>query len=194
MRFRYPDKPAAQIARELLPELPGYFATLKMDGWRAQITVTDSGPFVYLSRENKPLAVSRPVAEPFEAAVRARGIPVGSLFDGEWLCRRPAAREEALWVFDLLEHGTSDLRQTPALERFRAVRGLLEQYTTPMATSDFGRFYDEAMQRPDAEGIVLKRCTSPFIGSYSKCALNPAWMKCKWRGGEDGRTQLGRTP
>jgi hypothetical protein len=175
--------------------MPGYFATLKMDGWRALIRVTEIGPFVYLSRENKPLPVTRPVAEPFEAVVRASGFPVGSLLDGEWVSRRPAAREEALWVFDLLEHGDSDFRTTPALERFFELHGRLAgEYVTPAALADFGAFYDASTHRLDAEGIVLKRRDSTHIGSYTKCALNPAWMKCKWRGGEDGRTQLGRTP
>ena len=190
MTWRYPDKPAAQIGRDALDDLPGnYVAELKMDGWRVVIEQT-AGGLTFTTRHKKPCPVS--------AGLRAKltgelaGLPVGSIVDGEWLARRPAAREESLWLFDIMRHGSIDLYASDTLARldvlYDSVPGWL---IVPHSLSTYADFFDIMHdERADAEGIVLKRADARYIGSYRECANNAAWLKCKWRAGEDGQTQI----
>lgn len=204
--FRYPDKPLTEIRREQLDELEGhgYMATLKMDGWRCltrEAGPNERGeymPLVYTSREEKPLPVSHTMRVMFEPWLRCQRLPAGgALFDAEWNSRRPGARCEHLWLFDLLELDGMDLRSQPAMARWCALLTAVPRETwlfvVPMVTSDFGAFYDKYQNGTDdlslgAEGIVLKHQDSRHVGSVRQCALNPQWIKCKWRSGESGET------
>lgn len=203
MTFRFPDKPATQVHREAIVPgaFDGYFATLKMNGWRTLITVTESGPFVYTSRENRPIPISPECRDRFESDLRALDVPPGTVFDAEWVCRRPGAREEAVWLFDILRLGDLEYRLKPAMFRFQLLQNCLgfsrtgdrwgdhaALYVVPAKelSADFGPFYDRHKHRTDAEGIVLKQNYSPWIGSLRACAPNPGWVKCKWLEGDSG--------
>jgi ATP-dependent DNA ligase len=59
-----------------------------------------------------------------------------------------------------------------------------------MVCRGYSTFFDAMQDRPEAEGIVLKRRDARYIGSYRSSALNPGWVKCKWRAGEDGMTTI----
>jgi ATP-dependent DNA ligase len=187
--FRYPDKPIHQIARERLDDVPGdYFAQLKMDGWRCVVEVATNG-LVFTSRHNKPIPISRELSN--EVAAMLRMLPVGTVLDGEWVARRPACRDEALWLFDMMQHGSTGLWQVPAIERVRTLHKYVpSDIIAPGVDREYGEFFDNMIERVDAEGVVLKRCDSRYIGSFKSSALNPAWLKCKWRAGEDGMTEI----
>lgn len=198
--FRFPDKPLTEIRRDQLDELEGhgYMATLKQDGWRCLVRFDDRGVISYTSRENKPLPVSATMRASFEPWLHSQTLPAGGgLFDGEWNSRRPGARCEHLWLFDLLEWNGRDIRNQPTMVRWNALLGAVprdtSRFVVPMVTDRFGEFYDKHATNDDAqslgaEGIVLKHRDSRHVGSVRQCALNPQWIKCKWRSGEDGST------
>jgi ATP-dependent DNA ligase len=116
---------------------------------------------------------------------------VGSIVDSEWLARRPAARDEAIWFFDLLQWGGVELYSQPATERLDALRRYVTpERIVPTSTGNYAEFFDALAERGDAEGVVLKRGSSKYIGSYRECASNPGWIRCKWRMGETGTTEI----
>jgi ATP-dependent DNA ligase len=60
----------------------------------------------------------------------------------------------------------------------------------PMVSRDYLGFFQNMRERGDAEGLVLKRADSRYIGSYKQSAINPAWVRSKWRAGEAGTTAI----
>src|SRR5262245_10948096 len=126
MSFRYPDKPFHTIPPSVIGSLPGeWIAQLKVDGWRCVIEVTQAGPFIYTSRHNKPIPISAECSTAFEVEVRSLNVPVGTVFDGEWTARRPAIREEALWLFDVIAR-PNDLRGLPFATRLNELLYLMD--------------------------------------------------------------------
>jgi ATP-dependent DNA ligase len=201
--FRYPDKPGSEISRAALADLSaGYMAELKRDGfrmWVEKVEMRDhSRRYTYTSRDNNPLAVSGVMQLNFTANLDS--LPVGTLLDCEWCGRRPGDRTESITVFDILKFGDSPLWQLRADQRFDILRmNLPAEHIVPMAFVDheivtccsYQNFFDMMREQyPEAEGIVLKRRDSTYIGSPRACADNPAWVKCKWRAGEDGCTVI----
>lgn len=189
--FRYPDSPSVQMGRAALDKMPrDYFAQLKMDGWRCVVERSHDG-LKFTSRHNKPIPISSTLREHVQFLMLKHGIPVGTVFDCEWLARRPAARDEALWFFDVMQIGDQPLWSQPTRERFSALQSLMPaEWIVPCVRAGYEPFFDSIMDRGDAEGIVLKHKDAKYIGSVRQCALNPGWMKCKHRGGESGETIL----
>ncbi len=91
-----------------------------------------------------------------------------------------------------MELGGRALWRLPVRERVKILRDTVPaELIVPMAEDDYGAFFDAHKHRPDAEGIVLKRLDSHYIGSLrGKSADNRAWTRCKWRLGEDGLTPV----
>lgn len=195
--FRYPDKPNGHIARSMLPELRGdWLTTLKMDGWRCLISIDDY-VVTYTSRNNKPLPVPSELRAAIEPGLLAHA---GSkaVIDAEWLERRPGARDQGMWLFDLLELGSASYYTIGAAQRFERLvdvlgpTGLVVPYTRMDPCAFFDAYAPGGPQHmPEAEGIVLKRADSPYLGNVRKSVDNPAWTRCKWRAGEDGLTAIG---
>ena len=188
--FRYPDKPHAMIDRSALDALDErYLAQLKMDGWRCLIEIGPRSTAKFVSRHNKALPISWDLQRRLEMALRVTGVRV--LLDAEWIARRPACREEALWIFDVLELGGSRLWRRPTLQRYDMLKSLLPaEWIVPSTITDYGAFFDAMQHRDDAEGIVLKDFSAPCIGSYRQSANNQNWIRCKWRAGEAGLTRV----
>lgn len=207
--FRYPDKPAGELGREGLNAFDdgAYFAQLQMDGTRMLITVR-CPDCVFTSRWGKRLPVGEHVRREFQRAMCELGVPMGTIFDAEWIGRPPGTLTQAIWLFDLLRIGESeDLYSVIAIDRFRTLHDLTtpRQLThaeaavtthlwpggiVPSCADDFGAFFDENTHRLDAEGIVIKKRHGQYVGSAHTCALNPGWFKCTWRNGEDGMTPV----
>jgi len=192
----FPDAPGSTMHRAGLTARieAHYFATLKWDGWRC-LTIRTPDGVSFQSKTGKTLPVSPECAA--RVAPYLMPLPVGTILDGEWQGRRPAFRQEALWVFDAIAiplddgpAGAHDVRGLGAWERFERASRLVPALITPHAESDFAGFFDYHKSRPDAEGIVLKRRTSIYIGSVSTCATNSAWIRCKWRAGESGESPI----
>lgn len=200
--FRFPDKPKGNLSRAGLAAFQTaanglYLAQAKLDGWRTVIEIGED-EITYTSRHKKAIPVSRELRDHLEPLLRMAFKP-GTILDAEWCARRPGAREEKLWLFDLLRHGDDDLYTEGALDRFEMLCQLgapqLYECIVPHATGDYVAFFDSLApggdrHMPEAEGIVLKARTSKFIGSPRSCADNPGWTRCKWRAGEDGMTKV----
>jgi ATP-dependent DNA ligase len=168
--FRYPDKPAATIARAGLEQVePGYIAELKYDGWRTVIERHGSG-LTFTSRHKRAIPISKALAA--ELADKLRHLPAGTLLDAEWVCRRPSCREEAIYIFDIMQHGEEQLWGRTAIDRLRTLEILVPHSDLTVAwsvpapgpiqpwTLAYHDFFDLFKGRPDAEGIVLKRADS----------------------------------
>jgi ATP-dependent DNA ligase len=208
--FRYPDKPKITLPAQGLPAIGGgFFAQLKVDGWRDQIH-WDGEQSTHTSRENRPLPVDPEVHAQFDAQLRQLGVKPDTLLDAEWCARRPACRTERIVLFDFLVDGGEPLWTVGALDRFRRLVELAEHvpetcdrlivpYDMPFdPEQEAGRWmpFFTSWQTSDsfwgraAEGIVLKGIHSLYIGRTDKCAENPGWIRCKWRAGEDGMTEV----
>ena len=188
MDFRFPDSPVpGNLSPQALSDLPElYIAQLKLDGWRCVIS-REHNRLDFISRHGKPIPISRRLT--CDLATALAQLPEGTLLDCEWLARRPACRDEALWVFDIMQHGELPLWGLSTSERLEALRKVVPaELIPPMAETDYPQFFDSIRSRADAEGIVLKRRDARYIGSFRQCAQNPGWLRCKWRAGEDGQT------
>jgi bifunctional non-homologous end joining protein LigD len=156
----------------------------KLDGVRC-LAFVRGGRVKLLSRTRKPLGYSE-VAEALEGlgedaildgevvAVDGKGEPLGF----QALQRRKLDRGSvALWAFDLLWHGTEDLRGRPLRERLEE----LEKIVTPggaVALSEVlegpsRKAYERAC-KSGWEGIIAKRAGAPYTSGRSR-----DWLKLK---------------
>lgn len=197
----FPDKPGITLPPMGLNAVKGdWLAQPKPDGWRC-VVIVGGDEVVYMSRHNKPLPVSDELRARWDKYLCA-AFPVDTWIDGEWMERRPAAREERLWLFDLISVGGYTAVQFPASERYAMLARTLGpdhelllpcKLTTSQADREaFWRAVAPGGPRhqPGWEGIVLKDPESRYIGNSRKCAQNMRWIKVKWRGGEMGCTPM----
>lgn len=192
--MRYPDKPGSTMALEAVADLKPhlYLCELKMDGWRTVIDVRRPLS-TFTSRHNKPIPITGPMAARVQEIIERCGIPDGTILDAEWIARRPACREEALVIFDMMQFGNNPMWGWTVERRFSELMRQFKAYPSlivPVTTDDYPAFIAEHRDRPDAEGVVLKRVGSPYIGSVRASADNPAWIRAKWRAGESGISPL----
>ena len=191
--FRYPDKPMRISLDELCT--PRYHdgkwvAQVKEDGWRAVPEADENGHFPQVvSRRNKVMAVSQEILDGLSAA----GVPPGSILDGKWMKYR-AGSTERLYLFDSMRFGDAWQINVPYEERRKWLYDInwaaatSDLIRTPReTTTDILEFLLECMDDEDAEGIVLKKLTSRLKGKWNDCAINPLWVKIKWRDGADGQ-------
>jgi ATP-dependent DNA ligase len=190
----YPDKPI-QSSDEVLPHLAfgDWLAQFKYDGWRTFIE-TGVGYSTFTSRAGRPIPVSSMVAG--EMHERLGHLPPGTLLDAEWMERR-AGNVERFWIFDVLRIGQVDWRPWVTQDRFEKLfsawdesrQMVPEDLIVPHCKSNYSNFYALSKEDPATEGIVLKRIGARYIGSTRECALNPNWLKVKWRDGSGGQTR-----
>lgn len=200
MLRRWPDKPGITMPAQGLATVNQrgeYLAQPKVDGWRTVIEITPRMPHraSFTSRHNKPIPITDEMRLRFEEFVERVGVPVGTLFDSEWVARRPAHRDELLVIFDVMQIGDEPLWGVGFEERYRRLRELVPNTSDAdewlVATCEDHLALWETLRREHAtwaEGIVLKRRDSIYIGRREKSADNPAWIRCKWRMGESGTT------
>lgn len=189
--FRYPDRPV-MAHEDILTELvPGeWLAQFKPDGFRAVIE-WDGTAVTLTSRHNKPIAATKRFLQDAAAALKAMGVPPGTIFDGEWMSRR-ASSHELLYVFDCLQLDGEWLGRRDTMGRFFKCQDFFGALTPfeaagrPLQLVQFKRsyywdLYNISKGFPDCEGIVLKHNTAPYIGSLKACVDNPLWLKIRWR-------------
>lgn len=146
-----------EAADRLLAD-PAFGAQQKLDGMRVLLKVGPDG-VVGSNRQGQVLAV------PKEVAAAAAEAPVGTLLDGE-LLRTPDGPE--YWVFDLLAHGTDDLRSQGYLVRYQELDALAEELSPPIRkvalarTPEQKRALLKRLETERAEGIVFKRLDAPY--------------------------------
>ncbi len=193
MTFRYPDKPTPS-GPGVLADLPDgeWLAQMKSDGFRCLVDWNGDCP-TFTSRERLPIPASVDLGADVIAALD--GLPPLTL-DAEWMGRRDR-QPEGLVVFDLLVMEGRWLGEKSAGQRFADLLTLWGRVKAPptvrlveWAGRGYPAFFKLSKTRPGVEGIVLKHDTSRYIGSVRRSVDNPLWLKCKWRGGEDGQTRL----
>lgn len=192
--YRFPDLPME--AKPSIFDTLGdatYLAQLKFNGWRAMYE-WDGSALTIWGRHKRALVEPTPGFLADTARwMRERELPP-CLFDGEWMGRRDkdkAQVDERAWLFDMLAVNGAWIGGQSVEYRW-AVLGQFAppELVVPCVTGRYREFFDMSRTVPGAEGIVLKRTGSRFFGKVDKSFLNPAWIKVKWRGGEDGNLAL----
>lgn len=182
---------------EAVPEGPGWHHSVKLDGWRVALAVTDEGVRIH-SRSRREVTRQFP-----EAADAARQLGAGTVIDGElvvWDERRGRFDFEALQsrglartapgagapvavlvAFDVLAVPYTDLRPEPLTTRWPRLRSVVEQagpeIQLVLATDEAERARDWMLRmRPQGvEGIVSKRWDS----AYRPGERRAAWRKVR---------------
>lgn len=190
--LRYPDIPCGEISRAHLSDMPEWFATLKIDGWRCMVH-RRQGSFTYWSKVLLPLEVCDEVRRPFEAATDA-AFGDDFILDCELTGNRRAGDAHDIIALEMLEYNDlfhesrSITALTPAYQRWLIVDQMLNNFAVPATLADFAGFYDRHMGIALAEGVVLKKIDGRYIGRAHAPAKNSGILKCKWRAGLSGTT------
>ncbi len=183
-------------AAETIPDGPGWHHSIKLDGWRVALTVTDQGVRIHSRRKRE---ITRQFPELVEAA---EGLGVGTVIDGEvvvWneqqqrfdfealqsrgLARnpRPGGPGAVLVAFDLLAAPYTDLHTSPLRTRWPRLRNVVEQagpeIQMVLATDDAeqARTWMSEMRPRGVEGIVSKRWDAAYLPGDPKAA----WRKVR---------------
>lgn len=186
MLLRHPDIPSRELSRNMLRDMPGWFATIKIDGWRCMAYAKD-GVASFWSKKLLPLEVCEEVRTPFlKDCFETLG---GNwLLDCELTGNRRAGDASAIYIISVLDPVVDVPEIGQAYCRWRVAHELLPQYAVPGTESDFAKFYDSYQDDPLAEGIVLMKNDARYIGSTIGPAKNPGTIKVKWRAGMSGTT------
>ncbi|MFC4493406.1 hypothetical protein ACFPA8_04560 [Streptomyces ovatisporus] len=193
---RLPVELMRPIAVETIPGGPGWHHSVKLDGWRVAVAVTEEGVRVH-SRSKRDVTPQFP-----ELAEAAAELDVGTVIDGEavvWsaehqrfdfealqsrgLARRPrpGAPGAILVAFDLLAVPCTDLRPTPLRTRWPRLRDVVEQagpeIQMVLSTDDAeqARAWTSELRPRGVEGIVSKRWDS----AYRPGDRRAAWRKMR---------------
>ena len=197
MAVRLPVDLVRPKPAESVPEGPGWHHSVKLDGWRVALAVTEDGVRIH-SRSKRDVTRQFP-----EAADAAREVGAGTVLDGElvvWNERQgrfdfealqsrglartapgPAAPVAVLIAFDVLAAPYTDLRPEPLSARWPRLRSIVEQagpeIQSVLATDDAARAREWMMRmRPQGvEGIVSKRWDAPYRPGERRAA----WRKVR---------------
>lgn len=178
--LRYPDTPCREIDYTHLHDMPGWFAKLKIDGWRCLVK-REHGNYSYWSKSLKPLLVHTGIRIAFENW--CNDIVGDFIIDCELTGNRRTHDAVSIVALDVM-HGHSGT----AVERWEYLGDVLPLHRVPAVHSGFREFYTSSMANGLAEGIVLFKNESRYIGGKQCCATHPGIIKCKWRAGQAGTT------
>ncbi|MDF2695387.1 MAG: cdc9 [Labilithrix sp.] len=144
-------------ALERLFDDPIYLAQQKLDGARILAHVGET--VIVTNRSGHHSSAPASLLEVLA------GAPRGTVLDGELVTADGAV---VYWVFDLLRHGTADLRAKPYLDRYQELDALVEELRDPVrlvpaaANAKDKRALFEKLSAARAEGIVFKRRDAPY--------------------------------
>lgn len=178
--LRFPDVPCREIDYAHLHDMPGWFAKLKIDGWRCLVRRTD-GNYSYWSKSLKPLLVHIGIRTAFQNW--CDNIQGDFVLDCELTGNRRTEDAVSIVALDVM-HGHSGA----ALERWMYLQTMLPLHCVSGVHGGFRDFYEKSQPNGLAEGIVLFKSDGKYIGGRHECASNPGIIKCKWRGGQAGTT------
>lgn len=207
-----PNKPI-EIFKDRLPNLENYIAQQKLDGWRTLITKDSTHKIVksykngnvgwaakeqYFFLSRRDISSGGPTNIPINIDIvdfiDSLNLPDNTMLDAEWLARRTIGEcPEGIYIFDIMWYNNEWLGSKPFKTRFNLLREILESKQNSFVKmpewteSNYEEFFQKQTKIPYTEGIVLKKLDSTIISDRVKCVKNPAWLKCKWRSGSDGR-------
>ncbi|WP_431516470.1 DNA ligase [Streptomyces sp.] len=193
---RLPVELVRPKAVEAVPDGPGWHHSIKLDGWRVALAVTEQGVRIH-SRSKRELTPQFP-----ELIAAAEQLDVGTVIDGEvvvWseqhqrfdfealqkrgLARRPrpGAPAAILVAFDLPAAPYDDLHAAPLRTRWTRLRDVVEQagpeIQLVLSTDDAAqaRTWMREMRPQGVEGIVSKRWDAPYRPGDRRAA----WRKVR---------------
>lgn len=187
-------------------EANAWTSEMKFNGYRVHAERKD-GQWLFWSRRWKkhplgPKMLALAIAE-LEEWSKGREFGDGTMLDGEWLERRTEIAEGLIFWDVLLLNGEWQ-GDKPYRERMLALGGLTSLWNDGFRVEDLGSlkepffsvvqrnwsdhkaYYARATQIPWVEGLVLKRLDSKLIGSTKDRAINPSWIKVKYKGSSTG--------
>ena len=200
----YPDSPmpvSVDFLKRIDADPPGtWLAQPKLDGWR-RVLVYEKGEWSQFAKHHSE-GSDRTLPLALWDALKAWSPRDGTVFDAEWMgmrCKDVAGqRTHSLHVFDLLRFEGDWLRGTPFWLRYETLGRLLPaveisgrgpewQQRTIFQVRAYPNpglvdFFQQQMQDPLSEGLVVRRADSKLILSTRACADNPMVFKCKYRG------------
>lgn len=180
---RLPVELVRPKAVEVIPDGPGWHHSIKLDGWRVALAVTEQGVRIH-SRSKRDVTPQFP-----ELVDAAQPLGVGTVVDGEvvvWneqhqrfdfealqsrgLAKRPrqGAPAAILVAFDLPAAPYTDLHASPLRTRWTRLRDVVEQagpeIQMVLSTDDAeqARTWMHEMRPQGVEGIVSKRWDAPY--------------------------------
>jgi len=145
-----------------LAEDPKWVTQAKLDGQRA---IWDPNQARLWSRRETPITGPSLVLE----ALSQITVPL----DGEYVpVKGSHGRDGTYWVFDLPEH------KGPLSERWEALSFLLKGLDAPGLVNLCPSNVDWAEVTPNSwEGVVFKRCCSPYVKAMRPDKTTPSWVK-----------------
>lgn len=193
---RYPDNPkrvSLDFLRTLDSEPAGtWLAQPKLDGWR-KIADSTSGEWHYGAKHTKGDA-AKPLPPELRKEFESLSWPKGIVLDCEWVgCRVVEhVKEHCLHVFDILMHENDWLGNMGFWERYKLLAHIFAKaslyipgpyvHLVPCWPNPglMDRFMEQ-LQDPLSEGLVVRHKDSGLVGSFSAPAVNPQWVKVKYR-------------
>jgi ATP-dependent DNA ligase len=183
MKYLYPCKPnrlapdAAYFGA--LDNDPHWIAEIKKNGWRCLAYREASGLVLY-TRHNTLITDPLPDLRNFLTLV----LPPGTIIDGELVNNRTKGTKGLYYVFDILQ-AQGVMLVDDCLSARRAILEkllppcpgtveLAQQYVTGKK-----RLYEASIEGEVNEGIVLKKASSKYLASETRCLQHPHWLKVK---------------
>jgi hypothetical protein len=209
-----PDKPARTTQATLDRfSTDKHLALTKLDGWRILVKIgNDADDLEFLSRRRKPLPVCQKIRAAVEYVVREGRIPYNTVIDGEWMKNRAGTDgfkydgPECIYWWSPLYLGGEWVGHLPFHDRWNWIRGLdLPQddisirrsdqmpdnsIWLPATSTNFRSFFESHINVARTEGIVIYKRDGIIVGNRRDSVKSRDILKCKWRDGEDGRTQV----
>jgi bifunctional non-homologous end joining protein LigD len=161
-------------ALEALFDDGAWLAQPKLDGTRILAHV-GSDSLVITNRAGQHSSAPREILEVLADA------PKGTVLDGELVSTKSGT---TYWVFDLLQHGTADLRTKGYLDRYQELDALVDELRDPVrlvpaaATPSDKRALYAKLRAARSEGIVFKRRDAPYTAG--RPASGGAQLKYKF--------------
>jgi ATP-dependent DNA ligase len=183
MKYFYPCKP-----NRLAPD-SAYFATLdndprwiaevKKNGWRCLAYREASGLVLY-TRHNTLITDPLPDLRNFLTLT----LPPGTIIDGELVNNRTKDTKGLYYVFDVIQAGGVLLVNNSLTSRRAVLEKLLPPFPGGVELAEqtiIGkkRLYQVSIEGEVNEGIVLKKASSKYLISETRCLQHPHWLKVK---------------
>lgn len=188
MRYLYPCKPnTLSPTSRLFDELdrdPRWIAEVKKNGWRC-LAAKEEGKLTLWTRHRT--TVREPLDDLREAL---RGLPDGTVLDGELIHHRTRGTKGVLYLFDMLAFKGNLLVGFPLSGRRGSLEIVFKDYLAgcpgvvlaEQVRLGKKRLYLDSIEGDENEGIVLKRLDSKYPVSETRCLQNPFWLKVKKAG------------
>jgi len=183
MRYYFPCKPN-RLAPDSpyfasLENDPGWLAEVKKNGWRC-LSYREASGLVLYTRHHTLINDPLPDLRNFLTLT----LPPGTIIDGELVNNRTKGTKGLYYVFDVIQAQGGLLVNDSLISR----RATLEKLLPPcpgvvelaeQTITGKKRLYEMSIEGEVNEGIVLKKASSKYLASETRCLQHPHWLKVK---------------